>query len=331
MDTTCDRPDTEKQLDQLGTVSFRNSARVHTTLEIISMNRKRGFTLIELLVVMAIIAILVGLLLPALAKARAQAKLTEDQNQIRQTHQAFVVFSNEDPQGRFPRPGLIHRLDWDPGDGARQVPGRGEEDVERNTTANMYSAMIAQNYFSAKLIVCPTEPSGFVYIKPDYDYDAYNPIPPNVRYWDDTFEADLAGTCNTSYAHTPIFGQRAARQWKNTIDSGYAVVGNRGVQNGDDQNQAIYNNSVTLGTHGSPKQWVGNACYNDNHVDYLESFYPEGVQYRYRQQSLPDNIFKNDLPDDSADDDDAVDIWLTYSLEVTDDGGGNVTTTVQWD
>jgi prepilin-type N-terminal cleavage/methylation domain-containing protein len=58
------------------------------------MRRERGFTLVELLVVIAVIALLVGLLLPLLGKAQEAARAARCGNNIGQLYKAIRIYTN---------------------------------------------------------------------------------------------------------------------------------------------------------------------------------------------------------------------------------------------
>jgi prepilin-type N-terminal cleavage/methylation domain-containing protein len=66
----------------------------------------RAFTLVELLVVIGVIGVLIGLLLPALSKARASSQTAACLGNLRQIMTAFQLYAYDNKQ-RFPEPGAV--------------------------------------------------------------------------------------------------------------------------------------------------------------------------------------------------------------------------------
>jgi hypothetical protein len=203
---------------------------------------RRGLTRIEPLALLACGIILVSAVAVVLARSGDLRQpvfhpLTiKDGAQLRQIHQSLVVFGREG-NGRFPRPGLINRL---PVNGQR-IPGRGQEDVSQNTTANLFSSLIAQNFVTPELLVSPVERNDKVRVLKQDRYDYTKVRPAENVFWDDAFKADLKVLSHVSYAHMPIHGERAAKHWRDTMDSHVSTLGNRGPRDGKVDPKSITN------------------------------------------------------------------------------------------
>ncbi|MCL4693566.1 MAG: prepilin-type N-terminal cleavage/methylation domain-containing protein [Candidatus Hydrogenedentes bacterium] len=106
------------------------------------MNRKRGFSLIELIVVIAIIAILMALILPALARARESARRTVCASNLKQMGEIFRMFADE------------YDGDWPP----RMVPYHQAYSPTRQCWSSFDGVYLYPEYLTdCEITICPSD------------------------------------------------------------------------------------------------------------------------------------------------------------------------------
>jgi len=221
------------------------------------MRRTRAFTLIELLVVISIIALLIGILLPALGAARKTANQMKNTSQLRGQDQGCIIYaqSNADYFPGLQTSGIAT---------AAGAATTGNASADGTVTGSRYWLLLTGSFISPQLLLNPQDA---------------------LVVW----SSNTVSTANHSYAMLSITTTSTdsgrIAEWKDNANGSAVMISDRNIGS-DNQNSDVKSLWVT-----STSQWRGSAIWGDNHGSFeLSSALTTTTIYNATSQTN-DNLF----------------------------------------